>query len=1668
MATLNQFTIAHSNNSSTNSSTNTENDPTKNWQSTILFYVNGERHEITKPNPNTTLANYLRKKLHLTGTKVACGEGGCGACTVLVSHYDHLTNFVVNRSVNACLFPLIQIDGCAIVTVEGIGNNHSEDVLHLIQQRFREFGASQCGFCTPGFVMALYSLLRNNPHPSLEEISRAFDGNLCRCTGYRSIFEAAATFARVHEDSEYHPAKSVCSMGDNCCKKTGESSNDCGGGNSNNNTSNNNGCGKNDCCKKSPTHENDQHSRSNVIGKHLYNLVGQKHPLFPHELRRYNPNERSLCVESPVQSGSDRHETKTIYYRPSNLNEFLYLRKKYEHEKHLRIICGNTELGIETKFKKFDHYRYYIEAVRIPELLVKKVNYIDINNTINNNNDTINNNDDTINNNDNDNNNRIAKSIEIGASLTLTNLYNYLKSLIDELPEYQIQGIKAVCEQIERFASNSVRNAASLGGNIVTASPISDLNPLWLAMDCSLNIMNSNGNIRIVPFNQFFLGYRKVNLLDDEIVISINIPLFNHFNTLSYNNINNIDNINNNNTITNNNNLIEIVHSYKQSKRREDDIAIVTSGMRMIIDKSNGIIRECKISFGGMSFKTLLADETSKYLIGKELNEQVFLQSLELLKQDVPLKENAPGGMIEYRCSLTLSFLYKFYISVLKESKLRELTIDEESVLESQFIKPYPRGEQVYRPLKEQGTSVGKPIPHNYSHLQVTGEATYVQDIPPQSREAYAYPVLSTKPFAIIKKVDYNRALTFEGVITWVDYKDVKGSNRCGAVIHDEEELFLTSETTSCGQLIGFIIADSHLKAMTAAKSVHVEYEEYQNPILSIQDALQFNAPSLIDRRIFRGDAINRLNEIKQLINNDNSNNNNNNNNNDNNDNNDNTTSDNSNSNSNEEYEIIEGDLNIGGQEHFYFETQSCLILPGRYGMSGDEGEYVVFSSTQSPTHTQSIVASALGIPDHKVISKLKRLGGGFGGKESRSCILAGAVAVAAQKTNRPVRCILDRDVDMQSSGQRHPFYSKYKIVINKKTLKFETVLVDTYANGGYSLDYSKGVLERALYSFDNVYYFPHIDLKGKALKTNLPTNTAFRGFGGPQGLMICEHIIEHVSHYLSVKYPNLINQFILNHLNQYNILKNVILPSIHLNDNINDTTINNINDTINNTNNTNNINNNTININTNNNNNIQLSHLIRQVNMYEKENAITPYKMPIGDVHRIILMWDRIIEITKYQERLQQVNEFNSKNKYQKRGLSLIPTKFAISFGVSFLNQASALINIYSHDGSVYVSHAGTEMGQGVSIKVAQCVASSLGIPIELIHIGETSTDKVPNTSATAASVGSDLNGFAAKNACEKINQQLSSLKQSLFPHLFKKNYSNESNTQSNDNTQSNQSNQSNDNTQSNQSNNIQTNQTNGENNNNITTPQLSIEEWKKLVKEAYMKCIPLTATGYYNTPNLYMDWDKSEGTPFSYFTYGVACSEVQIDTLTGDWTCLKTDIVMDVGDSLNPTIDIGQIEGAFIQGMGYYTMEELIFGDKEHPWVQPGHLFTKGPGNYKIPSGNDIPNEFNVHLLRDEQNRQFPSSVFSSKGVGEPPLFLASSVLFAIRNAIADFRSRNCNNPSYFILDSPCTCERIRMLCEDDFTRHFYNKNINDMENNENNNEHVENVAFRAKGSF
>lgn len=532
------------------------------------------------------------------------------------------------------------------------------------------------------------------------------------------------------------------------------------------------------------------------------------------------------------------------------------------------------------------------------------------------------------------------------------------------------------------------------------------------------------------------------------------------------------------------------------------------------------------------------------------------------------------------------------------------------------------------------------------------------------------------------------------------------------------------------------------------------------------------------------------------------------------------------------------------------------------------------------------------GVSANKIVSKVKRLGGGFGGKETRSIQLAGIVAAAAKKSRRPVRCMLNRDEDIATSGQRHAFMYRWKVGVNNDG-KLQALDADVFANAGWTQDLSAAVVDRALSHSDGVYMIPNVHVRGRLAKTNTVSNTAFRGFGGPQGLFLAETYIEEIADHLNI-------------------------PAERL----------------------------------------------REINMY-KPGEMTHFNQELKDFY-VPLMYKQVLEESNYAERRLKVDEFNKTHKWNKRGLAIVPTKFGISFTALFLNQAGALVHIY-HDGSILLAHGGTEMGQGLHTKMCMIAAEALKVPQESVFISETATNTVANTSSTAASASSDLNGYAIWNACEQLNERLAPYREKLGPDA----------------------------------------------------------SMSKLAHAAYFDRINLSAQGFYKTPDIGYVWGPNTGQMFFYFTQGVTAAEVEIDTLTGDWTCLRADIKMDVGRSINPAIDYGQIEGAFIQGQGLFTTEEMLFHRSS------GSIFTKGPGSYKIPGFRDIPQEFNVSLLKDVEWENL-RTIQRSRGVGEPPLFMGSAVFFAIRDALKAAR-REWGDVSVLKLWSPATVERIRTSCVD-----------------------------------
>ncbi|XP_068632331.1 xanthine dehydrogenase-like [Battus philenor] len=1318
-----------------------ENTLSKPIQNNLVFFVNGKKVVETSPDPEWSLLWYLRKKLHLTGTKYGCGEGGCGACTVMLSNYVKSEDRIKHYAVNACLTPVCAVHGLAVTTVEGIGS--TQDRIHPVQERIAKAHGSQCGFCTPGIVMSMYALLRNKNKIDYSDIETAFQGNLCRCTGYRPIIEGFKTFIEgwqlYHADGTQN---SLCAMGEDCCKN-----------------------------------KINENAEQNLFDSTKFIPYSpSQEPIFPPELKINN----DVC-----QTVLFKNENVT-WIRPKTLKELLKLKNKYPFSK---IVAGNTEIGIEIKFKNKKY------PLLISPILITEMNICDV----------------------------LETGINIGSVVTLTESMNILREAIVN-NKGRAKVMKALLDMMYWFAGNQIRNVATIVGNVITASPISDLNPILLASCSKLNIYSQlRGHRELFIDSDFFKDYRKVAIEEDEVVTSIEIPFTKKG---------------------------QFFKAYKQARRRDDDISIVTGAFNVIIEPENDTVKEAKLCFGGMAPTTICAHKSSLNILGMKWNEKLLKVTLDSLTQELQIDNSAPGGMVEYRKSLCLSLFFRFYLYVIKKLRGPSQTFLKNQISGIQNIpNTEPKSSQCFEvknAKRNMYDPVGHPIPHTSALKQATGEAIYCDDITPIEGEYYLTLVFSTKPHAKIKSIDASQALLQPDVVSFISAVDLpEECNKMGPMIKDEE-IFSSEIVTSRACIIGAIVAKTESAARKAKNLVSVNYEELEPIIITIEDAIRHHSFFAgYPQKFEKGDIKKSFENAKN---------------------------------------VREGFIRSAAQEHFYLETISAFAVRR-------EDEIEITSTTQNAAEIAQIVSKALGIPNHKVIAKVKRIGGGFGGKECKAAMLAVPVAIAAYKLKKPVRAVLDREEDMQVTGYRHPFLTKYKVAFDDDG-KIIAVCLHSYANAGYSMDISCSMLKRVIYHFDNCYSIPNIEINTYLCKTNLPSNTAFRGFGAPKAMLATECMIRDIAAALNKSYEDIVC-----------------------------------------------------------------------INLYH-EGDLTYYSQPLTHC-TISKCWNECIETSNYWSRKAAVTEFNKCNRWKKKGISLIPTKYGISFQADVLMQGGALLIVYL-DGSVLLSIGGIEMGQGLYTKMSQVASRALGIDISKIFISEMATDKVPNSSPTAASLSSDLYGMAVLDACNTLMKRLEPYK------------------------------------------NLESN-----------------SKWEDWVSAAYVDRVNLAATGFYAAPKIKYDPTTNSGDLYEYFTYGVACSEVLIDCLTGDHQVLRTDIVMDVGESLNPAIDIGQIEGAFMQGYGFFTMEEMLFSPN-------GEVLTRGPGTYKIPGFSDIPKEFNVSLLKGAPN---PRAVYSSKAVGEPPLFLAASVFFAIKEAIKSARREHAINPE-FVLEAPATCARIRMACEDHIT--------------------------------
>jgi xanthine dehydrogenase molybdopterin binding subunit/xanthine dehydrogenase small subunit len=1254
------------------------------------FQLNGERVDVQDAPTHTTLLDWLRHH-RFTGTKCGCNEGDCGACTVALLDTD-AAGRPVWRAVNSCIALLPMFAGRELVTVEGVARP-GED-LHPVQAAMVKHYGSQCGYCTPGFIMSMFEGYYRDDLRASWQIADQLCGNLCRCTGYRPIRDAAKEVF-------------LCPGRDARCP------------------------GAADC------------------------------PTDPHAGR--------LQSAAPALEPLRYTSGQEFFLRPTSLAELLALVR---HEPEARLIAGGTEIGVEINKQQLRCPRL-VSTEAVPELRAIR---------------------------------ETDAAWHLGASAPLTAIEEALDGAFPSLGK-----------MLWLFGFRQLRNRATLGGSLATASPIGDAAPVLLSLDASLLLVSEEHGERTVPLYEFFIGYRRSVLRPGEIIQAVILPKPGQGGGAPK------------------------TEFYKVSKRREMDISAVSAAFHITLDAQDRVT-SARIAFGGVAATPARAPQAEAALLGRTLAAAREDVAAALAQDYSPITDRR--GSAAYRHGVIAGLWDKFARG---ESGPQDARADFDSPAEWEVESP------------------SRALPHESGAGHVTGRAQYVDDVAQNRPMLDLWPVCAPHAHAKILRRDIRRALAVPGVRAVLLAEDIPGENNVG-VSRQDETLLAQEEVLYHQHLVAVVVGDTPEICREGARLVEVDYAP-RPAILSLPEAIAAASFHTEPNYMRRGDWRTGLAaSLHQL----------------------------------------EGEFELGGQEHFYLETQAAWAE-----IDGD-GNVFVSSSTQHPSEIQNIVAEVLHLPRQRVVVQAPRMGGGFGGKETQGNTWAALAALAALKTGRPVRVQTDRDVDMRLTGKRHPFLAKFQAGYDDDghLLALQCALV---SNGGWSLDLSIPVTDRAMFHIDNAYYIPHLEVSGRVAKTHVTSQTAFRGFGGPQGMLVIEEIMDRIARRLGLRPED-----------------------------------------------------------------------VRERNFYHArgETNTTHYGQEIGDF-RLPALWRQLKQTAGFDARRAEIAHWNESHVRIKRGLAITPVKFGISFTYTSYNQAGALVLLY-RDGTAQVNHGGTEMGQGLHTKILGVAIRELGLPAERIRVMITATDKVPNTSATAASSGSDLNGAAVQDACRQLRARLLPFAVTMLRERF---------------------------------------------GGNVAPEHVRVEsgavfvagkpdeavEFMEVVDRAFMERVSLAAQGYYRTPNLHWDRALGRGRPFHYFACGAAVSEVEVDGTTGMFQVRRADILHDVGRSLNPGVDRGQIEGGYVQGLGWLTCEDLR-------WDAAGRLLTHGASTYQIPAISDAPADFRVALFEDSAAEEV---VGGSKAVGEPPLMLAISVREAIRDAVAAFG----HPPGEIALPSPATNEAIFM---------------------------------------
>jgi xanthine dehydrogenase/oxidase len=1405
---------------------NAKPDSSAQFASDLRFRVNGADVVIKDVDPDVLLVDWLRSPaVGLTGTKKSCAQGGCGACTVMLSRWDESLTQVEHLAVNSCLRPLCSLDGMEVTTTEGTGSCRTE--VSPVQYCIAKENGSQCGFCTPGFVMNMHAfLVGNQGRPTGQlEIENIFDGNLCRCTGYRAILYGMRHFA-----TDFGPPD------EKGCLKTEVDAAD------------EPQCGK---------------------------------PVEP-------------PPPPPRQPPRAVHYAKGGYhwYRATSLQQVHDIVGRHDIA-DVKLVGGNTSIGIYDRFVENPHV--LIDISQLPELHGIAVD---------------------------------DGGLTVGAAVTYGRLLQELDRLIAATPPNgpaaaRLAGLQALQYMARRTAGTIVRNAATLAGNtmlvarhIAAGEPFpSDLFTAWCALGARVEISIPGKPVAELPILDFARQYQTSPELRRAVLLRYRVPWTR---------------------------AREYARTYKVALREVNAHAIVNGGLRVRFAAS-GAVDDAAIVFGGIGPVAFHAASAEAYLRGRPWNGETLAGALRLVHADVEqnLRENRArmrglvfeGFTDEYRLHLAESCFYQFFVHVQEQIAPASVPLDVRSA-GIRTNRPLSKGQQKYEPYEKE-YPVNRPIVKLSAFLQATGEAAYTHDMPlaPLGYEAAVVTsahALATISYRIPKDGGFAKT-DIDGLIVYLrgqypqfrDYvtaRDIPKGGHNGVADKNPafaDPLFADTQVTYFGQCIGLVLATVEQAAIDIAEFIStncIEYASAGQPILTIEEAIraksifpdQGSFPSHI-WKIARPNSDLAWTKApgKAVV-------------------------------QNVPCAVVTGTQQSGAQLHFYMETHSCVAVPG------ERNEIVVHPSSQSPDAVHGSVRSTLNISAAQVDVKILRVGGAYGGKTTRSPWVASAAAVAAWKHFRPVKLVVRRENDSAMIGHRHPLHSEYAIAIGTgegnpaHKGRLMGMSTDFHSDGGATYDCSFVVMDCIQLRCDSAYMVPNYQTSGDVCRTNKASNTAMRSMGLVQGLLAQEDAIEQAAHTIGM------------------------LPED-----------------------------------------------VRGKNLY-RQGELTPFGQVV-DYCYIDKVWERIRSTCEFDRRRAEVEAFNKANRWRKRGISMIPVKYASGYNATFLEQAGALVDVFDQDGTVLLHHGGVEMGQGLMTKIAQIAAKELNVPLEIIRTTACDTQVVPNPIGTGASTGTGFNGGAVMEVCRVMRKRL----EAYCLDLLDKNgpqWCKDQGINFWDYPEGWQA----------------------------TAPGQTKMIWCSIVAKAYHDRINLSGQARFaqaggeavDSGLIFKPGATEQVNHFTGFTYSAACTEVEIDVLTGETTVLRADLLYDMGKSLNPAIDIGQVEGAYIQGLGYVLTEGVVF---QPDGPNQGALNTDNTWYYKIPATTTIPLEFNVELFPMSAAADVPENPYdlmSSKEVGEPPLVLAVTAYFAVKHAILAAR-KDRGHDEWFFLEAPASVQRIREAC-------------------------------------